>query len=111
MEFKYAKTRENLPKDSDFQCPICYENIDIDEVKNGQCNCVICINGHRTHNTCYNQSNAPECPVCRSQTMKFCKSYLGYGYVERKGGKKRKTHKRRKINKKRKTYKRGKSLK
>jgi hypothetical protein len=93
-----AKTKDDLPPDTDLECPICYENINLDEVRQGVPNCLICENGHRIHRDCpsnpssgFNHIN--ECPVCRNKNMKNCKSRNGYSYVERKGGKKRKTRK------------------
>jgi hypothetical protein len=65
------------------------------------------------HNTCYKSyaltSGKLECPVCRSNDIRFCRSkLLGYSYVERKGGKKRKTYKKRKSKKRKQTrYKRS----
>ena len=105
MSLKYVNNKKDLPTNSDFECPICLENIDIDEIVNGVPNCVICMNGHRMHNICFKQMTNPMCPTCRTTDIKFCKSKLGYGYVERKGGKKRKTRKKRKARKKRKTKK------
>jgi hypothetical protein len=103
MPLKYVEKKEQLPADSQFECPICLKNINIDEVEDGQLNCVICINGHRTHNICFKEWGKQECPTCKSKDIRFCKSILGYSYAERKGGKKRKTCKKRKICKKRKT--------
>ena len=96
MSLQYVKTKEQLPTNTDYECSVCLEPIDIDEVVNDVPNCVICNNGHRIHNTCLNSFRTRECPVCRSTDLKFCKSKLGYSYVERKGGKKRKTNKKRK---------------
>ena len=109
MSLKYVATKAELPKDTDFECPICFENIDIDEVVNGAPNCVICSNGHRMHNICYKRFGKLECPVCRSSEIRFCRSKaLGYSYVERKGGKIRKTYKKRKTKKRKQTrYKRS----
>jgi hypothetical protein len=101
MPLTYVTKKEQLPTDSDFECPICLDIIDIDEVKNSQLNCVICINGHRFHNICFKKTGRHACPTCGSTDIRFCKSNLGYSY--RKGGKKRKTYKKRKICKKRKT--------
>lgn len=103
MSLQYVERKEELPTNSDNECPICLEPIDIDESVGGVPNCVICSNGHRIHNNCLNSSRRRECPVCRTTELKFCKSKLGYSYVARKGGKKRKTYKKRKTNKKRKT--------
>ena len=108
-----AKTKADLPSDTDLQCPICYDNINLDEVKEGVPNCLICENGHRMHRHCpSNPSVNPinQCPVCRTKNMVNCKSAKGYSYAERKGGKKRrrKTYKRKKTYKRRKTSKRRK---
>lgn len=86
MALKYVETKEQLPMDSDFECPICLNHIHVDEMVDGVPNCVICINGHRIHNTCFRQSTKPECPVCKESDIRFCKSIFGYSYVERKGG-------------------------
>lgn len=102
MALQYVKTKEQLPIDSEYECPICLENIDIDEKVDEVPNCVICSNGHRMHNNCLSGTHRRECPICRSTDLRFCKSKLGYSYVARKGGKK-KTHKKRKTYKKRKT--------
>lgn len=106
-KIQYAKTKDELPKNSEYKCPICLENINLDELTNiGVPNCVICENGHRTHNECFKGSTKNECPICRSDAIKYCKSQLGYSYVPRKGGKKnKKTSKRRKHSKRRKTSK------
>ena len=32
MSLKYVFNKEDLPKNSEFECPICFENIDIDEL-------------------------------------------------------------------------------
>jgi hypothetical protein len=102
MTLQYVTTKDQLPIDSDFECPICLDTIDIDEINiNETPNCVICSNGHRMHKNCLNRLH--KCPVCLSTELKFCKSSLGYSYVARKGGKKRKTHKKRKMHKRRKT--------
>ena len=105
-----APTKDDLPKDTDLQCPICLDDINLDELKNGMPNCVICDNGHRCHNTCFTQSNIHQCPVCKNQHMRFCKSQFGYAYSPRKGGKVNKS-KKNKPYKKRKTYKRRKTYK
>jgi hypothetical protein len=115
---EYAKSKDLLPKDTDLQCQICLEDIDLDSKKDGVPDCVICDNGHRCHQTCYQQYNTPNCPLCKNTKMKFCKSPLGYAYSPRKGGrgkkskskfyKKNKTYKRRKTLKRRKTHKRSK---
>ena len=111
MPLKYVDTKDKLPPESDYQCPICLHDIDVDEKVNGVPNCAICSNGHRVHNTCFNQMTKRECPVCKSNTMHFCTSRLfGYAYAERNGGKKRKTKKSRK-SKSRKSKKSKKSRK
>lgn len=99
MTLQYVKTKDQLPIDSEYECPICLDTIDID----GTPNCVICSNGHRMHNNCLNQMHKRKCSICLSTDLRFCKSKLGYSYVARKGSKKRKTHKRRKTYKRRKT--------
>jgi len=105
MEF--AETKDKLPSETDLNCPICFENIDLDELdKYGVPNCVICENGHRIHNKCFNLTENHNCPVCRNKHISFCKSYKGYSYVPRKGGKtKKKTMNKRKktMNKRKKT--------
>jgi hypothetical protein len=103
MTLQYVKTKEELPIDTDYECPICLNTIDIDEKVNEVPNCVICENGHRMHNECLNQMRNRECSICRTKELKYCKSKLGYSYSARKGGKRRKTHKRRKTYKRRKT--------
>ena len=114
MSLKYVATKAELPKDTDYECPICFENIDIDEVVDGAPNCVICSNGHRMHNNFYNSyvraSGELKCPLCKSSEFRFCRSKaLGYSYVERKGGKIKKTYKKRKTKKRKQTrYKRQK---
>jgi hypothetical protein len=103
MTLEYVKTKDQLPIDSDYECPICLDIIDIDESIDGVPNCVICSNGHRMHNVCLNTLHKRECTICRSIDLRFCKSILGYSYVPRKGGKKRKTYKKVKSHKKRNT--------
>ena len=88
-----AKTKDDLPPDTNLECPICYDNINLDEVRQGVPNCLICENGHRMHYTCFTQTDKHECPVCRNKKLTYCKTRNGYSYVERKGGKKRKTRK------------------
>lgn len=108
MTLQYVNTKDKLPTDSDYTCPICLNNIDVDEKVDGVPNCAICSNGHRVHTICFNQMSKHECPVCKSMDMHFCSSRLfGYAYAERKGGKKRKTYRKKKKThkKKRNTYK------
>lgn len=99
-----AETKEDLPKNTDLQCPICLDDINLDELdKFGTPNCVICDNGHRIHNACYRQANDRVCPVCKNDHMNFCKTSRGYLYAPRKGGKKRRTKRRTKRQTKRHT--------
>jgi hypothetical protein len=86
MPLKYVETKDQLPIDSDYECPICLNDINLDEVVDGVPNCVICHNGHRVHNNCFRQSTKHECPVCKTDDLRFCKSIFGYSYVERNGG-------------------------
>ena len=114
-----AKTKEDLPPDTDLECPICYDQIDLDKKKDGELNCIICENGHRWHGNCLDSTHKHECPVCRNKNMKYCKSRTGYLYAPRKGGKSRskkftkknKSNKTRRSLKRRKTNKRRKSYK
>ena len=48
MTLQYVDSKHKLPTDSDFECSICYDNINVDEVLYGVPNCVICINGSDT---------------------------------------------------------------
>jgi hypothetical protein len=84
-----AEKKKDLPPDTDLTCPICLENIDVDEIKNYVPNCLICNNGHRSHNACFQKFSKHECPVCKNQDMKYCKQSSGYFYAKRKGGKRR----------------------
>jgi len=106
MVLKYVRNKNELPK-GETECPICMEEIDLDEIKNSLPNCAICSNGHRMHRVCFNQLHTGICPICRDETITNCYGTLkGYAYGERNGGKrsgskrKRKTSKRRKTNKK-----------
>ena len=101
-----ATTKDDLPPDTDLECPICMNNINLDEVNDGVPNCLICENGHRMHYNCFTQTDKHECPVCRNNKLTYCKTRNGYLYANRKGGKKRKTRK-----SKRKTYKKKKTRK
>jgi len=125
MSLQYVDTKDKLPMNSDYECPVCQEPIDIDEIIDGVPNCGICNNGHRIHNECLKKLNNRVCPICRSTNFTNCKSRLGYSYVARKGGKimkggskkrrgskimrrgskKNKTHKKRKGSKKNKRLK------
>lgn len=106
--WEIAKTIEDLPVTSNLECPICYQQIDINEVYKGTPNCKVCVNGHRWHSYCHSlDSFTPsECPLCRSTDVKFCKFRDGYMY-NKKGGKRRKTrskkHRSRKYRKNKKT--------
>ena len=73
MTFQYVKTKDELP-DPDFECPICLQNINVDETVEGVPNCVICINGHRAHNICWSKWSKHMCPCCKTNDIKFCKS-------------------------------------
>jgi hypothetical protein len=101
MVLKYVRNKNELPK-GETECPICMEEIDLDEIKNSVPNCAICSNGHRMHRLCFNQLHTGICPICRDETITNCYGTLkGYAYGERKGGKrKRKTNKKRKTSKK-----------
>jgi hypothetical protein len=114
-----AKTKGDLPEDTQTECPICLENIDLDEIKNGMPNCMICDEGHRTHRDCfskYTKKHACPFPDCGNKNMRNCKSNAGYSYAPRKGGKrqskkftkKNRSHKRRRSNKRRRSLKRRK---
>ena len=117
MVLKYVRTKNELPKE-EMECPICMEEIDLDEIKNSLPNCAICSNGHRMHRLCFNQLQTGICPICRDETITNCYGTLkGYAYSERNGGKrsgsKRKTNRKskkrinkKKTNKKRKTTRR-----
>lgn len=119
QKLKYAKTLKDIPKysEDDFVCPICLSEINIDDDKitngtyKGMNNCVICENGHRMHYSCFSEIKKNDyyeplkCPICRSPDIRRCKSVNGYSYVERSGGKKRKTL-RRNRNKRHRTQKR-----
>ena len=76
-------TEEKLQNNLLFECPICLDLIDLDEVVNGIPNSLICDNGHRVHFHCFRYSKKHECPVCRNTHMQFCKSRLGYLYALR----------------------------
>jgi len=111
MTLQYVKQKDQLPPYTDLECCICIQPIDLDEIVGGVPNCVICINGHRMHNICYNNYGKNICPTCKTDNIKFCKTNsLGYSYAPRTGGKKRKTCKKRKICKKRKTKNRYKYI-
>jgi hypothetical protein len=104
MVLQYVRNKNELPK-QDMECPICLEEIDLDEIKNSVPNCAICSNGHRMHRNCFNQLHTGICPICRDETITNCYGTLkGYAYGERKGGKRRTNKKR--SNKKRTNKKR-----
>ena len=111
MPLKYVDSKDELPPNSDTDCPICFEPIDLDNTEGPGRSCVICSEcGHRFHYGCFMKTKNNKCPICRGvDTMRMCNSILGYSYVERKGGirkKTRKTNNRRKTNKTNKTNKR-----
>jgi len=110
MPLGYAKTREDLPDYVDSQCAICLDNVDPNGItRNGVPNCVVCVNGHRMHRECYDSWGSHECPTCKVKeidgNIRNCYTKMtGYGYGQRRGGRRRnKTHKKRKTNKKKKT--------
>ena len=87
MVLQYVRTKNELPKE-EMECPVCMEEIDLDEIKNSVPNCVICSNGHRMHRNCFNQLHTGICPICRDEKITNCYGTLkGYAYGERKGGK------------------------
>ena len=96
MPLKYVDSKDELPTNSDTDCPICFEPIDLDNTEGPGQSCVICSEcGHRFHYGCFMKTKNNKCPICRGvDTMRMCNSILGYSYVERKGGKRR-TSKRR----------------
>jgi len=109
MQLKYVRTKEELPDYVDHQCAICLENVDPDSTTSiGVPGCVICVNGHRMHRECYDRWGRYECPTCKVKqidgNIRNCYAgYTGYGYAQRRGGRRRnKTHKKRKTNKRKK---------
>ena len=85
QEVQYASTSSGVPEDN-LECPVCLYVIEYD-------NCVMCIHGHRIHETCYINLRTKQCPMCRERQFIYCKTNGRYAYVQRKGGKKRKTKK------------------
>lgn len=83
MKLKIAKTKDKLPLDSYGICSICLENIDIDEILDGVPNCIICDNGHITHNNCFRLCAKHECPLCKDNNIYFCRSIFGYLYFSK----------------------------
>ena len=83
MVLKYVKTKDKLPYDTDLGCVICLRQINLDEITDRIPNCLICRNGHRVHHTCWIKHKQNMCPTCKSRSISFCKSSLGYSYVER----------------------------
>lgn len=79
----YVKTKNELPIVID-NCSICFEDIDVDEIIDGIPNIIICSNGHRIHRNCFTRCIKHECPLCRTNIIKNCKSHLGYSYIIRK---------------------------
>jgi len=109
-----AKTKGDLPKDTNLECPICFENIDLDEIKNGMPNCMICDEGHRTHRDCFSKhtkKHACPFPDCGNKNMRNCKSNAGYSYAPRKGGKRQSRSKKNRSHKRRRSLKRRRSNK
>lgn len=96
---KYA-SREDLPP-GDNECAICQETVYVGRNPEGVVDCVICSTcGKRMHKTCNNRrefEDRTNCPSCRGKnTVHFCTPGNNkYYYVERKGGKRRRTHRRR----------------
>lgn len=90
---KIAETENDLPKYIDLECPICYRDIDVGEIKDHVPTCMICDNGHMVHNKCFQKTNKHQCPLCKNQHMRYCKTTNGYLYAERKGGKRRRSKK------------------
>jgi hypothetical protein len=79
----YVKTKNELPNAID-DCSICFEEIDVDQIIGGVPNIIICCNGHRIHRNCLSKCAKYQCPVCRTNIIKNCKSHLGYSYILRK---------------------------
>jgi hypothetical protein len=103
MEFSYTENKADLGLIED--CWACLEPIDLDSAINNVPDCVICDNGHRIHRKCYDNLRDKNCGICRAPITKNCYSRInGYGFVPRKGGK-RKTRKTRTNRKKRKSRK------
>jgi len=90
--WEVVENKNQLPSNLNSECPICYEEIDINEILGGVPNCKICANGHRWHSYCptMKQYGPSICPICRSNDVKYCKFRDGYMY-NKKGGKRRKT--------------------
>ena len=111
-DFKYVFVKQQIPKLTvkDTQCPFCSQNIDLEN------NCVICENGHRLHQNCWqNQSDKLKCPVCHGIVEQNCYGFnrklgkegqFAYSYLPKdlpkRGGryKKHKTLKRKRSSKK-----------
>lgn len=83
MKLKIVKTKKELPLDNYNICSICLENIDIDEILEEVPNCIICNNGHISHNNCFRRCIKHECPLCKDINIKFCKSIFGYSYFSK----------------------------
>jgi len=95
---KYASL-EDLPSGDD-ECAICQERVYVGRNPENVVDCLICSTcGNRIHKSCNNKrqlNDRGKCPSCRGiNTMTFCGSGNSYKYVERKGGKRRRTHRRR----------------
>jgi hypothetical protein len=112
--WEIANTIDQLPPNTNLECPICYEHIDMNEILGGVPNCKVCVNNHRWHSYCptMKQYGPAICPICRSNDVKFCKFRDGYMYNKKGGKKNRSKYKSRKYRKnkshkksKRKSYK------
>jgi hypothetical protein len=84
-------------------CNICEKIINLDEIKNGEKNCVVCPDSHRCHKVCFSRAKLVACPVCGDTNMKFCtrshQAYLASKSSQRMGGK-RKTNKQKSMKRK-----------
>lgn len=87
MTLLHFLTKDKLPNNGIFECPICLLLMDLDEIVDGVPNSVICDNGHRVHYHCFMRAMKHQCPICRSNHMRFCKSQFGYLCALREIGK------------------------
>ena len=94
------------------ECPICLEEVDADDLKDGVPNCVTCKNAHFIHRSCYDQMTNNKCPICREVVKYNCSGYHGYIKPKRKGGYKKKQKKsiKKKISKRGKKKKRTRKI-
>jgi hypothetical protein len=76
MPLKYVDSKDELPPNSDTDCPICFEPIDLDNTEGPGQSCVICSEcGHRFHYGCFMKTKNNKCPICRGvDTMRMCNS-------------------------------------